>query len=166
MSTSSRTKNSFVSMPSAASCGSAAFITRVRRRWLSFHNWAESSSAIGTSSRWYGSELVPNRTSAFCEQPYREGERPVIRHLSVPRETFELAADLYLPDDADGPLPAIVLTTPGSSVKQQIGANYASRLARHGFAALTFDPAHQEQSGGEPRDLEDPYRRGEDISYA
>ncbi|GAA0247272.1 alpha/beta hydrolase [Cryptosporangium japonicum] len=90
----------------------------------------------------------------------------MIRHLSVPRETFELAADLYLPDDADGPLPAVVLSTPGSSVKEQIGANYASRLARHGFAALTFDPAHQGQSGGEPRDLEDPYRRGEDISYA
>lgn len=53
-----------------------------------------------------------------------------------------------------------------SSVKEQIGANYASRLAAKGIAALTFDPAHQGQSGGEPRDLEDPYRRSEDISYA
>ncbi|MFG2578773.1 alpha/beta hydrolase [Streptomyces malaysiensis] len=61
---------------------------------------------------------------------------------------------------------AVVLSTPGSSVKEQIGANYASRLAARGIAALVFDPAHQGQSGGEPRDLEDPYRRGEDISYA
>ncbi|MFC3996770.1 alpha/beta hydrolase [Nocardiopsis sediminis] len=51
-------------------------------------------------------------------------------------------------------------------VQEQIGANYASRLSARGIAALVFDPAHQGQSGGEPRDLEDPYRRGEDISYA
>lgn len=49
---------------------------------------------------------------------------------------------------------------------EQVGANYASRLAARGIAALVFDPAHQGQSGGEARDLEDPYRRGEDISYA
>ena len=88
--------------------------------------------------------------------------------MTIPRGPIELAADLYRPDGADetAPLRAVVLATPGSSVKEQIGANYASRLAARGIAALVFDPAHQGQSGGEPRDLEDPYRRGEDISYA
>ncbi|MFD7023449.1 alpha/beta hydrolase [Promicromonospora sukumoe] len=92
----------------------------------------------------------------------------MLQHLTIPRGPIELAADLHLPDDADGgaPLRAVVLSTPGSSVKEQIGANYATRLAARGIAALVFDPAHQGQSGGEPRDLEDPYRRGEDISYA
>jgi fermentation-respiration switch protein FrsA (DUF1100 family) len=90
------------------------------------------------------------------------------RHISIPRGPIDLAADLYLPDGFDDSVkrPAIVLATPGSSVKEQIGANYASRLAANGFVALTFDPAHQGQSGGEPRNLEDPYRRGEDLSYA
>lgn len=90
------------------------------------------------------------------------------RHLTIPRGPIELAADLYLPDEPPdaAPLRAVVLSTPGSSVKEQIGANYATRLAARGLAALVFDPAHQGQSGGEPRDLEDPYRRGEDISYA
>lgn len=95
------------------------------------------------------------------------------QQLTIPRGPIDLAADLYLPDGwpesgaPDGPpRPAVVLTTPGSSVKEQIGANYASRLADRGFPALTFDPAHQGRSGGEPRDLEDPYRRGEDLSYA
>lgn len=90
------------------------------------------------------------------------------QHISIPRGPINLAADLYLPDGFDQTVahPAIVLSTPGSSVKEQIGANYASRLANNGFVALAFDPAHQGQSGGEPRNLEDPYRRGEDISYA
>ena len=88
--------------------------------------------------------------------------------LSIPRGPFDLAGLLHLPDDVDARrrVPAVVLATPGSSVKEQIGANYASRLASRGIAALVFDPAHQGESGGVPRDLEDPYRRGEDISYA
>ncbi|MDT0444966.1 alpha/beta hydrolase [Streptomyces johnsoniae] len=92
----------------------------------------------------------------------------MLQHITVPRGPIELAADLHLPDGIDEAAPprAVVLSTPGSSVKGQIGANYASRLAARGIAALVFDPAHQGQSGGEPRDLEDPYRRGEDISYA
>ncbi|MGW3567510.1 alpha/beta hydrolase [Streptomyces sp. NPDC000941] len=92
----------------------------------------------------------------------------MLQHITIPRGLIELAADLHLPDNADSaaPLRAVVLSTPGSSVKEQIGANYASRLAARGIAVLVFDPAHQGQSGGEPRDLEDPYRRGEDISYA
>jgi uncharacterized protein len=89
-------------------------------------------------------------------------------HITVPRGPIELAAELHLPGNLEesAPLRAVVLSTPGSSVKEQIGANYASRLAARGIAALVFDPAHQGQSSGEPRDLEDPYRRGEDISYA
>lgn len=88
--------------------------------------------------------------------------------LSIPRGPFDLAGHVYLPDrfDAAQAHPAVVLSTPGSSVKEQIGANYAARLAARGLVALVFDPGHQGQSGGEPRDLEDPYRRGEDISYA
>ncbi|GAB2789762.1 alpha/beta hydrolase [Amycolatopsis magusensis] len=92
----------------------------------------------------------------------------MLQHVRIPRGPIELAADLHLPENTGGaaPLRAVVLSTPGSSVKEQIGANYASRLAARGIAALVFDPAHQGQSGGEPRDIEDPYRRGEDISYA
>ncbi|NJQ01141.1 alpha/beta hydrolase [Streptomyces zingiberis] len=91
------------------------------------------------------------------------------QHFRIPRGPVELDAHLHLPDATTGsaaPLRAVVLSTPGSSVKEQIGATYAARLAARGIAALVFDPAHQGRSGGEPRDLEDPYRRGEDISYA
>lgn len=92
----------------------------------------------------------------------------MLERLSIPRDTYELSADLHLPDALDEAEPrrTVIVTTPGSSVKEQIGANYASRLARRGIAALVFDPSHQGQSGGEPRDLEDPYRRAEDVSFA
>ncbi|WP_197379812.1 alpha/beta hydrolase [Mycolicibacterium mengxianglii] len=89
----------------------------------------------------------------------------MLTHITIPRGPITLAADLYVPDDGAQPRPTVVLATPGSSVKEQIGANYASRLAARGLAAIVFDPAHQGRSGGEPRDLEDPYRRSEDISY-
>ncbi|MDF1502809.1 alpha/beta hydrolase [Roseisolibacter sp. H3M3-2] len=82
--------------------------------------------------------------------------------------SIEVAGILHTPPgfDGTGPHAALVLATPGSSVKEQIAAIYASRLARHGFLALAFDPSYQGESGGEPRDLEDPATRVEDIRCA
>ena len=57
----------------------------------------------------------------------------------------------------------LVIATPGSSVKGQIGAVYGEKMAERGFVTLAFDPSYQGQSGGEPRDLEDPAARVEDI---
>ncbi|MBH0239087.1 alpha/beta hydrolase [Methylobrevis sp. L22] len=80
----------------------------------------------------------------------------------------DIAAVLHVPNDFDeaGSFPAIVVGTPGSSVKEQIGANYASRLAARGFLALTFDPSFQGESGSTPRNLESPAARVEDIRCA
>lgn len=91
-----------------------------------------------------------------------------IETASIPRGSFELAGNLHLPEDFDEGRrhPAVVIATPGSSVKEQIGANYARALAEKGFVALVFDPAYQGQSGGEPRDLENPSERVADLRYA
>jgi hypothetical protein len=76
--------------------------------------------------------------------------------------------DLRIPLDAESSSrrSAIVLVTPGSSRKGQIGRNYATRLSAHGFVTLTFDPSFQGESTGEPRDLEDPAVRIEDVRCA
>jgi uncharacterized protein len=91
-----------------------------------------------------------------------------MKRVTFNNRGLEIVGELHLPDDFDEARSwtAIVLATPGSSVKEQIGRNYAGRLAQRGFLALTFDPAHQGESGGEPRDLEDPETRVEDIRCA
>lgn len=92
----------------------------------------------------------------------------VTRDVAFTRGAFDLAGQLHLPADLDESTKyaAIVIATPGSSVKEQIGANYGRRLADRGFVTLAFDPGYQGQSGGEPRDLEDPAARVHDIRAA
>ena len=81
---------------------------------------------------------------------------------------LDVAGDLRLPDEFDeaGRYAALVVVTPGSSVKEQIGANYGSRMTDRGYVTLVFDPSYQGQSSGEPRDLEDPAARVEDVRCA
>ena len=92
----------------------------------------------------------------------------MLRDVTIPRGTTYLAGQEHLPANfaEGGRHAAIVISTPGSSVKEQIGAVYGARLADLGFLAVAFDPAFQGQSGGQPRDLEDPYARADDVRYA
>ena len=90
------------------------------------------------------------------------------KRVSFRNGSIAVAGDLRLPDGfrEDESYAALVLVTPGSSVKEQIGAVYGGKLAEKGFVTLTFDPSYQGESGGEPRDLEDPAARVEDVRCA
>jgi fermentation-respiration switch protein FrsA (DUF1100 family) len=82
---------------------------------------------------------------------------------------WDIAANLHLPEnfDASGTYPAIISTHPIGSCKEQTAGNvYAKALADAGFVVLVHDASFQGESGGEPRNIEDPGIRVADIRFA
>ncbi|MCX4091688.1 alpha/beta hydrolase [Nocardia sp. alder85J] len=80
------------------------------------------------------------------------------------RDGDQLVGTLHLP--AGTPIAAVVTTGPLTSVKEQASGVYAAALARRGFAALAFDHRSFGESGGTPRQLEDPLGKVADIRAA
>jgi uncharacterized protein len=73
-----------------------------------------------------------------------------------------LIGNLFAP--AEGrPRACAVLTGPLTSVKEQATGAYAAALAERGFLALAFDHRTFGESGGEPRQFENPLAKVEDI---
>lgn len=77
-----------------------------------------------------------------------------------------LAADLYVPKNTSGKLPAIAVSGPFGAVKEQSSGLYAQTMAERGFLTIAFDPSYTGESSGEPRYVASPDINTEDFSAA
>lgn len=83
-------------------------------------------------------------------------------------EGERMVGNLYLPASYQpgDQLPVIVVTGAWTTVKEQMPAVYAQRLADRGFATFTFDFRYWGESGGAPRQYESPAAKVQDIKNA
>ena len=82
------------------------------------------------------------------------------------RYGITLAADVYVPKNAEGKLPAIAVSGPFGAVKEQSSGLYAQKMAELGFFVIAFDPSYTGESGGTPRYVASPDINTEDFCAA
>lgn len=82
------------------------------------------------------------------------------------RYGISLAADMYVPKNAAGRLPAIAVSGPFGAVKEQSSGLYAQTMAEFGFLTIAFDPSFTGESGGMPRYVASPDINTEDFCAA
>jgi hypothetical protein len=79
-----------------------------------------------------------------------------------------MAGLLFTPPNFDKTkkYPALPVVHPFGGVKEQTASIYARKMAEKGYVTLAFDASHQGESGGYPRDTENPADRMEDVRCA
>jgi fermentation-respiration switch protein FrsA (DUF1100 family) len=102
----------------------------------------------------YGGALTKN-------EPGKVNIHPVTYKL----DGLDIAANVYTPAnyDAAKKYPVVVVAHPNGGVKEQVAGLYAQRLADQGYITIAADAAYQGASGGEPRNVDKPTHRIEDI---
>lgn len=90
-----------------------------------------------------------------------------IHAVSYKANGVDIAANVYTPAGYDAnsskKYPAVTVAHPNGGVKEQVSGLFAQKLAENGYIAIAADAAYQGASGGEPRNLDHPAYRVEDI---
>ena len=84
----------------------------------------------------------------------------------INRYGITLAADMYVPKNAEDRLLAIAVSGPFGAVKEQCSGLYAQTMAERGFLTIAFDPSFTGESGGQPRYMASPDINTEDFMAA
>ncbi|WP_051130199.1 alpha/beta hydrolase [Brevundimonas naejangsanensis] len=104
------------------------------------------------------------RGAITANEPGKVNVHPVTYNLNG----LDIAANVYTPANYDRArkYPTIVVAHPNGGVKEQVAGLYAQHLAEQGYITITMDAAYQGASGGEPRSVDKPTNRIEDIHGA
>lgn len=88
-----------------------------------------------------------------------------IHPVSYTLNRLKIAANVYTPANYDPAttFPAITVAHPNGGLKEQVAGRYAQRLAEQGYIAIAADAAYQGHSEGEPRNVDKPYYRTDDV---
>lgn len=84
----------------------------------------------------------------------------------INRYGITLAADMYIPKNAEGRLAAIAVSGPFGAVKEQCSGLYAQIMAERGYLTIAFDPSFTGESSGHPRYMASPDINTEDFMAA
>jgi len=88
-----------------------------------------------------------------------------IRTVTYKLNGLDISANVYTPANYDSSkkYPTVVIAHPNGGVKEQVAGLYAQRLAEQGYITIAADAAYQGASGGQPRNVDKPSNRIEDI---
>lgn len=88
-----------------------------------------------------------------------------IHPVSYKLNGIAIAANVYTPANYNpaNKYPAVVVAHPNGGVKEQVAGLYAQHLAESGYITMAADASYQGASGGEPRNVDKPANRIEDI---
>jgi len=142
-------------------------IDQKRREFLGASALVLSSAITGVPAMANGADTKINgftpvyRGAITQNEPGKVNVHPVTYKL----HGLDIAANVYTPVNYDPKqkYPAIVVAHPNGGVKEQTAGLYAQHLAEQGFIAVAMDAAYQGASGGEPRSVDKPQVRIEDI---
>jgi uncharacterized protein len=124
------------------------------------------SIAVSTTPSAYSQSAQSQATQTAQAQSRRL--QPGINRVTFQSEGETLVGNLYLPTNYKfgDKLPTVVIAGSWTTVKEQMSASYAQKLAAQGFAALAFDFRSFGESGGKLRSFESPTAKIADLKNA
>jgi hypothetical protein len=139
---------------------------------LLFSRWAgaQSNQTTMTTTATTPQHLQNTPQGEFKTQPWADQKLSVgsyrVERVVWKSQGTDIVGNLFIPEQAAAPHPAVVIIGPVAFVKEQSPIQYASRLVREGFATLVFDPRYHGESSGEPRRFESRQAKVQDLQSA